>query len=76
MVTQELVNRLLSLALKLGLVGQKVLGLYFGMDLNFGAFGCDGLLFVVYSQLLRAPSAIANRCVGVLNFPLQKLKGG
>ena len=45
-VTQELVNRLLNLALKLGLVGQKGRGLYFGMDL-FGACDCDRLLYTV-----------------------------
>ena len=45
------------------------------MDLNFGAFDCDRLLFAVYSQLFRTPSAPRSR-IGVLNSPLQKLKGG
>ena len=44
------------------------------MDL-FGAFDCDRLLFAVYSQLFRTPSAPRSR-IGVLNSPLQKLKGG
>jgi len=44
------------------------------MDLNFGAFDCDRLLFAVYSQLFRTPSALRSR-IGVLNSPLQKLKG-
>ena len=42
------------------------------MDLNFGAFDCDRLLFAVYSQLFRTPSALRSR-IGVLNSPPQKL---
>ena len=44
------------------------------MDL-FGAFDCDRLLFAVYSELFRTPSAPRSR-IGVLNSPLQKIKGG
>ena len=44
------------------------------MDLNFGAFDCDRLLFAVYSQLFRTALALRSR-IGVLISPPQKFKG-